>query len=148
MVRINARVDHSDEHVRALRKGMCLRQVQLGEAVLGGISPGRRLVFLQGKEVIRLCRSVEPIAFEGTYNGGHRTTIRNAPAIQRRVGQLKTLTFDARQPESALQGIDLLSADRIGKFDDDFIRNKSALVGRRRAARPLPVRLLRPPLAR
>jgi hypothetical protein len=46
-----------------------------------------------------------------------------------------------------LQGIDLLGADRIGKFDHDFIWHKSALIGRRRAARPLPVRLLRPALA-
>ena len=146
MVRVNARVDHSDEHVRALRKRMRLRQAQLGEAVLGRVAAGRRLVLLQGKEVVRLCRSDEPIAFQGAYNGGHRTTIRNAPAIQRRIGQLKALTFDARQPEPTLQCIDLLGADRIGKFDHDFVRHESALAGRRCAARPLPVCLLRPAL--
>src|SRR5262245_26195976 len=110
MVRVNTRVDHSDKNVRTLRKGVRLRQVQLGEAVLGRVGRGRRLVLLQGKEVVRLCRGDEPIAFEGTYNGGHRTTIGNAPAVERRVRQLKALTFDARQPESALQCIDVLRA--------------------------------------
>ena len=120
---------------------MRLRQAQFGEPILRRVAFGPGFVLLQHEQVIRLRPGHEAIGLELAHDRCDRAAAGNAPAIQRRARQLERLAFEARQPVPALQRLDLLCADRIGKLDDDFIGHEPALVRRRRAACAAAVRL-------
>ena len=102
---VDAGIDHRNQHIVAFGERVRLRQMQLGEFVLRGIAFAFWLsLCLKGKQIIRLRRRDEPVALQRAHNRGDRATVRDAPAVQRRVRTVEMSGFRYASAETGVAG--------------------------------------------
>src|SRR6202035_3524632 len=135
---VDFRIDHGNQDILARCDLLRLRDLQFRQDVLRRIAlrAGGDLggLFLQRENVVRLHAGDDALAAKRTDRVGHRTAATEAPAIEARPDQRKTLRFELRQFVPPRDLIDRLRRRARRERGDDFVGNEILIAWLRRPA--------------